>query len=189
MRILLGSNSPRRKDLLNKLAINFELVSIECDEDFPAEIPHTHVAQYLSDKKSSVYKQLDDLDLLITADTVVIINDSLLNKPKNREEAINMLDLISGKTHQVITGVTLRTNSKTISFSSQTDVTLNRIDSNDKKFYVDNYPVMDKAGGYGIQDWIGLSHVKLINGCYFNVMGLPTSMLYNRLKYDFNYDN
>lgn len=187
MRVLLGSKSPRRKELLNMLAINFEVVSIECDEDFPAEIPYTHVAQYLSEKKSSEYKQLEDSELLITADTVVLINDSLINKPKNREEAISMLDLISGKTHQVITGVTLRTNFKTISFSSQTHVTLNTIDSNDQKFYVDNYPVMDKAGGYGIQDWIGLSHVKLIKGCYFNVMGLPTSMLYKRLKYDFNH--
>lgn len=184
----MGSKSSRRKELLNKLAINFEVVPIECNEDYPVEIPHTHVAQYLSEKKSSLYKQLADSDLLITADTVVLINDSLLNKPKNREEAINMIDLISGKTHQVITGVTLRTNSKTISFSSKTDVTLNTIDSSDQKFYVDNYPVMDKAGGYGIQDWIGLSHVKLIKGCYYNVVGLPTSVLYKRLRYDFNYE-
>lgn len=188
MRVLLGSKSPRRKELLSMLEISFEVVSIDCDENFSEDIPHIHVAEYLSEKKSNAYKALPDSDLLITADTMVLVDNSLLVKPVNKEESLQMLDLISDRTHQVITGVTMRTNSKKISFSSTTDVTFNAIDSNDRKFYADNFPVMDKAGGYGIQDWIGLSHVKLIKGCYYNVMGLPTSMLYKRLKYDFGHE-
>ena len=98
-----------------------------------------------------------------------------------------MLNIISGKTHQVITGVTIRTKEKTISFSTMTDVSMDKIDYDDKNFYVNNYAILDKAGGYGIQDWLGLSHVNSINGCYYNVMGLPTNSVYKRLKNDFSY--
>jgi|MDTC01.3.fsa_nt_gb septum formation protein len=188
MRVLLGSKSPRRSELLSMLEISFEVVSIDCEENFPEDIPHIHVAEYLSEKKSNAFKVLQDSDLLITADTMILVDNLLLIKPINKEESLKMLDLISDKTHQVITGVTMRTNFKKISFSTITDVTFNAIDSNDRKFYVDNYAVLDKAGGYGIQDWIGLSHVKTIDGCYYNVMGLPTSVLYKHLKYDFGHE-
>ena len=188
MRVLLVSKSPRRSELLSMLEISFEVVSIDCEENFPEDIPHIHVAEYLSEKKSNACKVLQDSDLLITADTMILVDNLLLVKPIDKEESLKMLDLISDRTHQVITGVTMRTNFKKISFSTLTDVTFNAIDSNDRKFYVDNYAVLDKAGGYGIQDWIGLSHVKTIDGCYYNVMGLPTSELYKRLKYDFGHE-
>ncbi|MDG1046335.1 MAG: Maf family nucleotide pyrophosphatase [Bacteroidia bacterium] len=187
MRVLLGSKSPRRKELLSMLAINFDVVSIDCEEDYPKSMLSMDVAQYLSEKKSMAYKSLNDSELLITSDTVVVVNDKVLNKPRNKSEALEMLNRISGKTHQVITGVTIRTKEKTISFSSMTDVSMDKIDYEDKNFYINNYAILDKAGGYGIQDWLGLSHVNSINGCYYNVMGLPTNSVYKRLKDDFRY--
>tara|TARA_Y100000385_G_scaffold214729_1_gene223313 strand:+ start:10658 stop:11227 length:570 start_codon:yes stop_codon:yes gene_type:complete len=187
MRVLLGSKSPRRKELLGMLAIDFDVVFIDCEEGFPKSMLSMDVAQYLSEKKSLSHKLSNSSELLITADTIVLVDNAVLNKPKNRNEALDMLDKISGKTHQVITGVTIRTKEKTTSFSTITEVAMDKIDYYDKNFYVDNYAIFDKAGGYGIQDWLGLSHVNSIKGCYYNVMGLPTNSLYKRLKNDFRY--
>lgn len=170
------------------LAIDFNVVSINCEEDYPVSMANNDVAQYLSKKKSFSYNLQDNSELLITADTVVLVNNTILNKPKNRSQALNMLDMISGQTHQVISGVTIRTNKKIISFSNVTDVTMDTIEFNEKNFYVDNYAILDKAGGYGIQDWLGLSHVNSIKGCYYNVVGLPTNSVYKRLKNDFGYE-
>lgn len=188
MRVLLGSKSPRRKELLSMLSIKFDMVSIDCVESYPKSMLSINIAQYLSEKKSLAYKSLCDSELLITADTIVLVDDVVLNKPTNRGEALDMINLISGKTHQVITGVTIRTKEKITSFSTFTDVSMDKIDNYDKNFYVDNYAILDKAGGYGIQDWLGLSHVNAIKGCYYNVMGLPTNSVYKRLKNDFSYE-
>ncbi|MDC0579891.1 Maf family nucleotide pyrophosphatase [Bacteroidia bacterium] len=182
MKILLGSQSPRRKKLLEQLDIQFKTVTIECEENYPKAINPRDVAAYLSKKKSMSYSDLNKDELLITADTVVIIQNEILNKPKDYNEAKEMLEKLSDKTHEVYTGVTLRSLAKQSTFSVQTYVELNELSDKDINYYISNFHPFDKAGSYGIQDWIGLSHISSIKGCYYNVMGLPTSALYKRLK-------
>jgi septum formation protein len=186
MEILLGSNSPRRNELLTQMDINFTKVSITCDEDFDEKMLSSKVPLYLSQKKSKAYTSLNENQLLVTADTVVINGDTLLNKPSDAKEAEEMLRSLSGKSHDVITGVTLRTHSKEVSFSSTTRVWLDKLMPADIDHYIANYKPYDKAGSYGIQEWFGLSQVNRIEGCFYNVVGLPCSLLYKRLKNDYN---
>lgn len=182
--IILASNSPRRRELLAGLDLEFEVkVLPDIDESYPKDLPAAEVAGYISRKKADSYRALiGEDDLVITADTVVIVGDEVLGKPKDADEARRMLHLISGRTHQVITGVCLLTTDKEHSFSVTTDVTFKQLSDDEITYYIEHYKPFDKAGAYGIQEWIGYIGVTSINGSYFNVMGLPVQRLWEEIK-------
>ncbi|MBQ2075292.1 MAG: septum formation protein Maf [Muribaculaceae bacterium] len=181
--VVLASNSPRRKELLADLGINFEVRTIKgIDESYPAQLPVLDIAQYISRKKALVYQRdMSPQDIIITADTVVILGDEVLGKPHSCEEACAMLRQLSGKTHKVVTGVTIVMQGHTSSFSAVTDVEFAPLDDQVINYYVDHYRPLDKAGAYGIQEWIGCVGVRHINGSFYNVMGLPLHRLYTEL--------
>lgn len=183
-KIFLASKSPRRRELLQMLRIPFKVVTINgIDESFPDDISPLQVPEFISRKKAKVYlERMQPKELVITADTMVICGDRIMGKPKNPEDAVEMLLCLSGKTHQVATGVTISTADRTVSFSSVTDVTFAPLSEEEIRFYVDNYQPFDKAGAYGIQEWIGAVEVSGINGSYYNVMGLPVHRLFQELK-------
>lgn len=183
-KIILASGSPRRRELLEGLGLPFTVKCIDgIDESYPESLPAEETALFIAKKKSEAYKGLTDSGhLIITADTVVVCNDMVLGKPFNKNEAQKMLNMLSGKTHQVITGVTLATKEKTVSFSVSTDVRFTTLDKKEIEYYVDKYRPLDKAGAYGIQEWIGYVGVEYISGSYYNVMGLPIQRLYQELK-------
>lgn len=182
--IILASASPRRRELLSGLGVSFETLCLPgIDESFPDSLPANEVAEYISVKKAEAYKQqMQTNQLIITADTVVVSENRILGKPHSRENAVEMLRFLSGKTHHVITGVTILTNDKQKTFSVSTDVTFADITDEEIYYYIDRYQPMDKAGAYGIQEWIGFIAVESISGSYFNVMGLPIQRLYQELK-------
>ncbi|MBQ3910892.1 MAG: septum formation protein Maf [Muribaculaceae bacterium] len=181
--VVLASNSPRRKELLADLGINFEVRTIKgIDESYPAQLPVLDIAQYISRKKALVYQRdMSPQDIIITADTVVILGDEVLGKPHSCEEACAMLRQLSGKTHKVVTGVTIVMQGHTSSFSAVTDVEFAPLNDQVINYYVDHYRPLDKAGAYGIQEWIGCVGVRHINGSFYNVMGLPLHRLYTEL--------
>lgn len=191
MNIVLASNSPRRRELLAGLGIEFEVrVLPNIDESYPADLPVMQIAEYIAHKKASAYLlTMKDNDLVITADTVVIIGNEVLGKPKDEEDAKRMLRLISGKTHQVVTGVCLTTTKQQRHFSVSTDVTFKDLPENEINYYITKYKPFDKAGAYGIQEWIGYVGVTSLNGSYFNVMGLPVQKLWEELKKYFIHDD
>lgn len=182
--IILASASPRRRELLSGLGVSFETLCLPgIDESFPDSLPANEVAGYISVKKAEAYKQqMQTNQLIITADTVVVSENRILGKPHSRENAVEMLRFLSGKTHHVITGVTILTTDKQKTFSVSTDVTFANITDEEINYYIDCYQPMDKAGAYGIQEWIGFIAVESISGSYFNVMGLPIQRLYQELK-------
>ena len=182
--IVLASNSPRRKELLAGLGIDFEVRVLEgIDETYPASLPTADIAEYISKKKAAAYlATMADDELLVTADTVVILGNHVMGKPKDADDACHMLRELSGRTHQVITGVTLTTRQQQVSFSVKTDVTFKTLDDAEIAYYVQHYHPMDKAGAYGIQEWIGYVGVTGLNGSYYNVMGLPVQRIYEALK-------
>ena len=181
MKIILASNSPRRKELLGGLGVDFEVrVMKGVDAAYPDTLPAKDVAEYISREKASVYDVADD-ELLITADTVVIVGDDILGKPKYAEDACRMLREISGRTHQVVTGVCLTTAKEQRSFSVVTDVTFKQLSDEEIDFYIRNHRPYDKAGAYGIQEWIGYIGVTGLNGSYYNVMGFPVQRVYEEL--------
>ena len=182
--IILASNSPRRRELLAGLDLDFEVkVLPDIDESYPYNLPADEVAGYISREKAAPYRALiGEDDLVVTADTVVIVGDEVLGKPKDAEDARRMLQLISGRTHQVITGVCLLTTDKKHSFSVTTDVTFKQLSEDEITYYIEHYKPFDKAGAYGIQEWIGYVGVTSINGSYFNVMGLPVQRLWEEIK-------
>lgn len=183
-KIVLGSNSPRRRELLAGLDIDFEVQVIPgIDESFPDTLPAVDVPVYIARKKAEAYiPSMPADELLITADTIVWIFGEILGKPKDREDAIAMLRKVSGRVHEVITGVCITTKEKTISFSASSAVSFARLDEEEIVYYVDKYRPFDKAGSYGIQEWIGYVAVEAINGSFYNVMGLPVRLLYQELK-------
>ena len=182
MKIVLASNSPRRKELLGALEVNFEVRTIDgIDESYPQGLTMTGIPEHISSKKAMAYALTDD-ELLITADTIVYLDGEVLGKPANAKEACAMLRKLSGKTHQVITGVTLRTVDRSHTFSCVTEVTFAHLTDEQIKHYVDTYSPLDKAGAYGIQEWIGYVGVTRIEGSYYNVMGLPVQRLNQELK-------
>ncbi len=183
-RFLLGSKSPRRRELLQMMRIPFTVVTISgVEEKYPDTMPANEVPLYLSGIKADAYlKHLDADELIITADTLVILGDKILGKPHSAEDAIEMLKDLSGKTHQVVTGVTLATKERRTSFSSTTYVKFGHLTEAEIRYYIDNFHPMDKAGAYGIQEWIGGVAVEKIDGSYYNVMGLPIHQLYKELK-------
>lgn len=191
MNIVLASNSPRRRELLAGLGTEFEVrVLPDIDESYPADLPVMQIAEYIAHEKASAYLlTMKDNDLVITADTVVIIGNEVLGKPKDEEDAKRMLRLISGKTHQVVTGVCLTTTKQQRHFSVSTDVTFKNLPENEINYYITKYKPFDKAGAYGIQEWIGYVGVTSLNGSYFNVMGLPVQKLWEELKKYFIHDD
>ncbi|MDE5567817.1 MAG: Maf-like protein [Muribaculaceae bacterium] len=184
MKLLLASNSPRRRELLGLLDVDYEIIAPrEVEEVYPAALPAEEVAPYLSSLKASAYAGLPKGDeIIVTADTVVVCEGRILGKPKDREDAIAMLRLLSGKTHKVVTGVTLMSEKQTVTFSETTLVTFDTLSDSMIESYVDRYRPFDKAGAYGIQEWIGCVGISAITGCYYNVMGLPLHTLYTHLS-------
>ncbi len=182
--ILLASKSPRRRELLQQLRIPFTVISIGgIDETYPHDLPLLSVAEYLSRKKADAYKdKINDDDLVITADTVVIGNDQIYGKPKDSEDAVRILKELSGKTHSVATGVTIMNSKKITSFTTVTEVSFCQLSEEEIRYYIENYSPMDKAGAYGIQEWIGAVAVDSIHGSFYNVMGLPINRVYHELK-------
>lgn len=183
-RLILASASPRRRELLADCDLDFVLAEkFECEECYPADLEADKVAEYLSQLKSNAYPHpLCEGDILLTADTVVISGDKILGKPHSEAEAIEMISLLSGATHKVVTGVTLRTAERTISFSAESLVSFRELDTEEISYYVEKYRPLDKAGAYGIQEWIGYIGIEGIEGSFYNVMGLPTQRLYQALK-------
>lgn len=183
-KIILASNSPRRKELLSGLDIDYEVKTLpDVDESYPDTIKKTEVSLYIAKAKASAYKQLmHDDTLLITADTVVVLNDTVYGKPRNEKEARQMLRELSGNTHIVATGVCITTKDKQRAFNVESEVRFAQLDENEIDYYVSRYKPMDKAGSYGIQEWIGYVAVEYIAGSYFNIMGLPIQRLYQELK-------
>lgn len=183
-RLILASQSPRRRQLLSDAGIEFTLADrFECDETFPQDMPAEDVAEYLSRLKSEAYPEpLAEGDILLTADTVVIADNRVLGKPSDRAEAIEMISLLSGCDHNVITGCTLRTATRQRSFSVRSKVHFRALDREEIEYYVDCYRPFDKAGAYGIQEWIGYVGIEGIEGSFYNVMGLPVQRLYSILK-------
>lgn len=183
-KVILASNSPRRRELLSGLDIDYTVrVMDDIDESYPDNLLCADIPCYISRKKAEAYKQqMRQDELIITADTVVCVDDMILGKPKDADDAAAMLRLLSGKTHQVITGVTLLTSEQEKTFSVVSDVTFDDLSDEEIEYYVTKYRPFDKAGAYGIQEWIGYVGVTSLKGSYFNVMGLPVQRLYNELK-------
>ncbi len=183
-KITLASKSPRRQQLLSDMGIEFETRLKPVDESFPANLGKDDIAIYLCEKKAKAFmvEEVRENELLITADTIVCLGNEILNKPTDREHAIEMIGKLSGKKHEVITGICLRTAKKMKSFFVSTDVYFKVLDKKEIEYYVDSYKPYDKAGSYGIQEWIGYIGIEKIEGPYFNVVGLPTARLYEELK-------
>ena len=183
-KVILASNSPRRKELLGGLGIDFEVRTLsDIDESYPNALRGEDIPMFISGKKAEAYKQgMADDEMIITADTIVYDNGQVLGKPKNRGEAVQMLKELSGHAHEVITGVSIVTKKKTVQFASTSKVTFSTLTDEEIAYYVDTYKPYDKAGAYGIQEWIGYVAVTRIEGSYFNVMGLPIQKLYSELK-------
>lgn len=183
-KILLASKSPRRRELLQHLRIPFNVISIGgIEETYPADIPAIEAAEFVSKVKAyASMKMLEGNDLVITADTMVILGDRIMGKPKDAAEAMEMLMALSGNTHLVTTGVTIATKEKQVSFTSVTEVDFAPIGKEEAEYYINTYSPFDKAGAYGIQEWIGCVAVSGIRGSYYNVMGLPVHRLYQELK-------
>ena len=180
--IILASQSPRRKELLAGLGLQFSTISLDIDETFDRnEFKKEQITEYLSAKKAKAYTDIQPNDLIITSDTTVWVDDESLEKASNREEAYEMIKKLSGKTHSVYTSVTIRSVEKEVTFSDETQVTFADLTDEEIYFYIDNYKPFDKAGAYGVQEWIGYNGVDNMNGSYFNVMGLPTHKLYKEL--------
>lgn len=182
--IVLASNSPRRKELLEGLGISFEVKTLSgIEESYPDTLQPSEVAEYISLEKAMAYKvRIKENELLITADTVVVFGKEIMGKPKNAEDAGRMLQKLSGKVHQVYTGVTIMTKYGYHSFTSATDVKFADLSDDEINYYIEKYRPFDKAGAYGIQEWIGYIGVESIHGSFFNVMGLPIQRLYRELK-------
>ena len=183
-KIILASNSPRRKELLAGIDVQFEVRVIQdIDESYPSDLPTKNIAEYISHKKAAVYQQqMAPDELIITADTIVVLGNEVMGKPHDEADARRMLRELSGRTHQVITGVTLTTIEKQTSFSVETDVTFKQLSDSEIDYYVSHYKPFDKAGAYGIQEWIGHIGVTGLQGSYFNVMGLPVQRIYEALS-------
>ena len=183
-KIILASNSPRRKELLSGLGVDYEVKTLpDVDESYPDGLSGEEIAKHISRGKAEAYRSLIQADeLVITADTIVWLDGTVMGKPKDEEEAKDMLMRLSGKTHQVITGVCLTTASTQKTFATVTDVTFATLTDEEVDYYVTRYQPMDKAGSYGVQEWIGFVGVENLSGSYFNVMGLPIQRLYTELK-------
>jgi len=181
MKLLLASQSPRRKELLSQLGYQFETVSIDVDESYPDNLSPENIAEYVSNKKAKAFEVSSD-DILLTSDTIVALDQKILLKPKNEEEAFEMLKNLSGKKHQVYTAFTIKTKDSEMSKTSKTDVEFSEISDDEIRFYINNYKPFDKAGSYGIQEWLGMAKIKNISGSFYSVMGFPMDLVYEELS-------
>lgn len=181
-KIILASASPRRKQILEDAGFSFSVEVIPVDEEFDLLMDVKKVPKYLSRKKILEFNHYDDNFLIISADTVVIVEGEILNKPADKQEAKAMLNRLSGKSHRVITGVSLKCGEDIETFSDETEVWFKKLSDDEISFYIDHYSPFDKAGGYGVQDFIGMIGIERINGSFYNVMGLPIHRLYQHLK-------
>ncbi len=179
-KIILASKSPRRKQILELAEIKFEIASLDTDETFPSTLSVKEVPGFIAQKKAQAMHDLYSNCIIISADTIVTIDEKIIGKPKNKEDAIQILKTLSGRTHHVITGVCIKKEEKEIIFSETTAVEFDVLTLEEIEHYVEKYRPYDKAGAYAIQEWIGVIGIKNINGCYYNVMGLPMNKL---LKY------
>jgi septum formation protein len=181
--IILATRSPRRHMLMKGLDLNFEVKVKNTKENFPPEMPVDEVPVFLSKQKAAAFdlEKLQNNDLIITADTIVVLGGLIIGKPTNKQHAIEILQLLSGKQHTVYTGITITSKSRQHSFVSESKVTFKTLDQDAIEFYVEEYNPMDKAGAYGIQEWIGYVGIESIEGSFYNVMGLPTQKLYEEL--------
>ena len=184
--LTLCSQSPRRKQILQDANYKFEVKSVKVDESFPLNMVKNKVAEFIAVQKNKHHQNIFNKKTIITADTTVVFEDEIFGKPNNFAEAKRMLERLSGQTHQVITGVCISNTTRSLSFSSITDVSFKVLSSKEIKFYIDTFKPFDKAGGYGIQEWIGIIGVVGIRGCYYNVVGLPIQELFQILKDKFN---
>lgn len=187
MKLLLASKSPRRRELIASLGLEVEYVAIHVDEHLDVLVPASEMALHIARKKANSYpiQSLPSDTILVTADTTVVLGNDVLGKPATRAEAVGMLHRLSGKRHTVFTGVCLRSSSAEDSFSESTGVYFRDLTDKEIEYYVDTYHPYDKAGAYGIQEWIGMVGIERIEGCYYNVMGLPVARLYDRLTKKF----
>ena len=182
-KIILASRSPRRQQLMRELGLKFDVVIREYDEIYPEGLNGEQIAKHIAFGKAASYKdELADNEIVIAADTIVWCDNKVLGKPINREDAASILKEISGNTHEVITGVSIRSITKELTFSESTKVTFDTISEEDIYYYIDKYNPYDKAGAYGIQEWIGIAAFSRIEGSYFNVVGLPVQRLYKELQ-------
>lgn len=185
MKLILSSNSPRRKELLAGLDIPFEVRVVKgIDESFPNDLPTDEIAEFVSKKKAAAYAVAED-EIVITADTIVVLDGEVLGKPRDLDDAAAMLRRLSGRTHRVITGVTLKNEVKQTSFSVVSEVTFKSLSDDEISYYVHCYQPLDKAGAYGIQEWIGYIGVTSLSGSYFNVVGFPVQRIYEVLRKEF----
>ncbi len=187
-KLILASNSPRRKELLGGLGIPFEVRVLQgIDESYPETVPTDKIAEFIATNKAKAYEVAAD-EILITADTVVIVDDEILGKPSDAADACQMLRKLSGKSHHVITGVSLKSYDKQKTFSVDTEVTFKTLSESEIDYYVTRYKPFDKAGAYGIQEWIGYIGVTSLRGSYFNVVGFPVQRIYDELCKSFHFD-
>lgn len=182
--VILASGSPRRRELLSSIGLDYKVRIIEgINEEYPANLNAEEVPQFISREKAQAYRAtMKKNELIITADTVVALDNKILGKPHGKDEAVEMLQFLSGRTHQVITGVTLMTETREETFATTSNVTVAKLLDNEIEYYIEKYKPYDKAGAYGIQEWIGMIGVTGIEGSFFNVMGLPVQRLYTLLK-------
>ena len=181
MNLLLASNSPRRKELLTQLGYQFDIVKIDVDESYPSDLKPHEIAEYVSAKKAKAF-DVNENEILLTSDTIVALDQKILLKPKDENEAFEMIKSLSGKVHQVYTAFTIKTANSEISKTSKTDVEFSEISDEEINFYIKNYKPFDKAGSYGIQEWLGMAKIKNIFGSFYSVMGLPVDLVYEELK-------
>ncbi|MBO4371646.1 MAG: septum formation protein Maf [Bacteroidales bacterium] len=184
-RIILASGSPRRREILKILGFDFEVITKDVEETYPRTLQGADIPMHIAALKASAFDQdlqtLPDNTIVITSDTIVYIDNQVLGKPKNRTDAIFMLKKLSGRCHQVLTGVCFKTKNRTHTFAAESKVWLRELNDDEITYYVDNYKPFDKAGAYAVQEWIGAAAIAKIEGSYYNVMGLPSQMLYNEL--------
>jgi len=180
--LILASRSPRRQDLLRQAGYDFNIVNREVSENFPETLSAIEAVLFITKNKAAAYKDLIKNNIVICADTVVVHDKKILGKPLDKQDAFNMLKILSGKSHQVITGVVISGPASTRTFTEETKVVFNNLDDSEIYYYIENFSPFDKAGSYGIQEWIGLVGIKEIHGSYFNVVGLPIHRVYHELK-------
>lgn len=186
--LILASGSPRRKQLLSEAGFDFEIRTVPIEETYPEDLAASQVAEFLAKEKNKAHRQIVENEIILTADTVVILNETILGKPKSQKEAIETLELLSGKIHMVTTGVCISDAQKIQSFSTTTKVKFRELTIEEIHHYVENYKPMDKAGSYAIQEWIGLIGIEWIEGSYYNVVGLPVSQVQACLLQHFSHD-
>lgn len=183
-KIVLATKSPRRQQLLQSLGIKFTVETKDVDENFSPDIKREEVALYLAKKKSDAFKDVKAIkeNIVITADTIVVLGNEVINKPTDRQDAIRILQKLSGNMHEVFTGVCISSSDKEELFFERSEVYFKKLSLEEIEYYIDNFKPFDKAGAYGIQDWFGLTAIEKINGSFYNVMGLPTKKLYEALQ-------